>query len=95
LRGHPRVLRRVRGSVLGTEPVGLMQMKLIAMRDERRSALNKYILKICRDEHSRQLRVWLVAFERVFISSMVSSLSKPQFQLGLSALSVTSAEGEK
>jgi hypothetical protein len=46
--------------VLGTEPVGLMQTKLIVMRDDERwSALNRYLLRIHRDEHFRQLRVWL------------------------------------
>jgi len=30
------------------------------MRDDKMSALNK---EMCRDEYSRQLRVWLVAYE--------------------------------
>ena len=33
------------------------------MRDDERSALNRDMLRICRDEHSRQLLVWLVAYE--------------------------------
>ena len=49
--------------MLETEPVGLMRMKLIAMRDDERSALNRDVLRICRDEHSRQLLVWLVTYE--------------------------------
>ena len=32
------------------------------MRDAERSALNK---EICRDQHSRQLLAWLVAYEEV------------------------------
>jgi len=42
------------------------------MRDDERSALNR---EICRDEHSRQLLVWLVAYEE--FSSQVSSTAFP------------------
>jgi len=49
--------------VLKTEPVGFIQMKLIAIRDNKRSTLNRDVLRICRDKHSRQLLVWLVAYE--------------------------------
>jgi hypothetical protein len=49
--------------MLGTELVGFTRIKLIAIKDDKRSkgrsALNRYI---SRDGHSRQLRVQLFAY---------------------------------
>ena len=39
------------------------------MRDDERSALNRDVLRICRYEHSRQLLIWLVAYEE-FLSQV-------------------------